>query len=366
MTIWTFVALAIGVVALVAGAELLVKGAAAVAARFGIPPVVIGLTVVAFGTSAPELAVSVGAALDGNTDVAFGNVVGSNIGNILLILGASAVIGGLAVSQRIVRLDVPLLIVVTVVVLLMSLDNSIGRVDGVVLFAGVIAYTGWLVRSSLRGDAPDVEGEFAEGMDEIDGDLVEKPLLVQAGLVVAGFVLLVAGSQALVGSATDIAEELGISDLVIGLTVVAIGTSLPELATSVLAAVRGQRDIAVGNVVGSNLFNLMSVLGLTGIIASDGIGVSDAALRLDVPVMIAATVVLLPIFWNGFVIQRWEGVVFLAFYVVYVAYLILDSSDHSATAVVGPAALIVTPLVLLTFGMLGYQGWRRHQASAEA
>ncbi|MBK5222188.1 MAG: calcium/sodium antiporter [Acidimicrobiia bacterium] len=363
VTTWTIAALVVGVVALVAGAELLVRGAAAIATRLGIQPVVIGLTVVAFGTSAPELAVSLGAALDANTDVAFGNVVGSNIANILLILGASAVVGGLAVSQRIVRIDVPLLIVASIAALVMALDNSIGRLDGALLFAGVLVYTGWLIRSS-RNETAAVAAEYAESVNELDDLVEDRPLLVQVGLVVAGLVILVVGSQLLVNAATDIAEELGVSDLVIGLTVVALGTSLPELATSLMAAFRGQRDIAVGNIVGSSLFNLLCVLGASGVIASDGIGVSDASLRLDFPVMLAATVVLVPIFWNGFKISRLEGVVLIAFYIAYVAYLVLDASDSAAADVVGPAVLLVAPLVLMTFAVLGYQGWRRHRATA--
>jgi len=284
--------------------------------------VVIGLTVVAFGTSAPELAVSVSAAFGGNADVAFGNVVGSNIGNILLILGASAVVGGLAVQQRIIRFDIPLLIVVSVVALVMSLDNNISRVDGVILFSGVIAYVAWLVRET-RAERADIADEYAQSVDSLEGASAERPIWFNAALVVVGLIVLVIGSQLLVNAATDIAESAGISDLVIGLTVVAIGTSLPELATSILAALRGQRDIAVGNVIGSNLFNLMSVLGLTAVVSSDGIPVSDASLRLDFPVMLAATVVLVPIVWNGFRIRRWEGLVLIGFYVAYVAYLVL-------------------------------------------
>jgi cation:H+ antiporter len=362
MSGWTVPMLIVGVVGLLVGAEFLVRGAAAIATRLGIEPVVIGLTVVAFGTSAPELAVSVGAAISGDTDVALGNVVGSNIVNILLILGVSAVVGGLVVSQRIVRVDVPLLIVVSVVALVMSLDNSVGRIDGLLLFAAVIVYTVWLIRSSRR-ESSSVRAEYAESVEQLEGAAVERPLAVQIGLVVVGLAGLVIGSQLLVTAATDIAADLGVSELVIGLTVVAVGTSLPELATSVLAAVRGQRDIAVGNVVGSNLFNLMCVLGLSGVVSSAGVPVGDAALRLDFPVMLAATFVLLPIVWNGFVIQRWEGAVLVVFYIAYVAYLVLDTSDHAAAEVVGPAVLIVTPLVMLTFIVLGVQGVRRHRSA---
>jgi cation:H+ antiporter len=362
----TIVALVIGIIGLVGGAELLVKGAATIASKLGIAPVIIGLTVVAFGTSAPELAVSVSAALGGNADVALGNVVGSNIGNILLILGASAVVGGLAVQQRIIRFDIPLLIVVSVLAFVLSLDNNIGRIDGIVLFAGIVLYVGWLVREARSEPNDDVVVEYAESVEQLEGAAVERPLWFNILLVVAGLAVLVVGSQLLVNAATDIAEAAGISDLVIGLTVVAIGTSLPELATSILAAIRGQRDIAVGNVIGSNLFNLLSVLGLTSIVASDGIPVSDVSLRLDFPVMLAATIVLVPIVWSGFQIKRWEGFVLIAFYATYVAYLVLDANDSSAAGVVGPAALIVAPLVAMTFAVTGYQGWRRHRAHGHA
>ena len=358
MTALTFVALAGGLVCLVGGAEALVRGAAAIAGRLGIAPVIIGLTVVAFGTSAPELAVSVSASLGGDADVALGNVVGSNIGNILLILGASAVVGGLAVDQRIIRLDIPLLLAASLLTLLLGLDNEIGRIDGIVLFAGIIAYTTWLARTA-RDERTEVLDEYDEAIDELDGDVPNRPLVVQAGYVVVGLAVLVLGSQLLVGSATDIAEELGVSDLVIGLTVVAIGTSLPELATSMLAALRGQRDIAVGNVVGSNLFNLMCVLGLTGIVSSEGIPVTDDSLRVDFPVMLAATAVLLPIVWRGFRIERWEGAMFVGFYVLYVAFLVLDAGDHSAAGPLGTAALVVAPLLLLGLTATALQSRRR-------
>jgi len=366
MTPLTFLALAVGLVFLVAGAELLVRGAASIATRFGIAPVVIGLTVVAFGTSAPELAVSVSAGFRGEGEVAFGNVAGSNIANILLILGASAVVGGLVVSQRIIRLDIPLLIGVSFVALAMSLDNEIGRLDGLLLFAGIVGYTTWLIREARKERDPGVLEEYDDAVEELEVEIVDKPLPVQVALVLLGLAVLVGGSQLLVGSATDIAEDLGVSDLVIGLTVVAIGTSLPELATSLMAAIRGERDIAVGNVVGSNLFNLMSVLGLTSLVSPDPIPVADASLRIDFPVVLAATVVLLPIVWRGFRIERWEGVVLIAAYVVYVTFLVLDANDHEATSTVGTFALIVAPLVLLGFSVTGVQAWRRHRLGAAA
>ena len=357
MNALTFLALAGGLVCLVVGAELLVRGAASIATRLGIAPIIIGLTVVAFGTSAPELAVSVSAGFSGSGDVALGNVVGSNIVNTLLILGGSAVIASLVVTQRIIRLDIPLLIGASVLALLLSLDNEIGRLDGLVLFAGIVAYTGWLIRAARRERA-DVLTEYDESIEELEVEVIDKPLPVQLGLVLVGLVTLVAGSQLLVASATDIAESLGVSDLVIGLTVVAIGTSLPELATSLLAAYRGQRDIAVGNVVGSNLFNLMCVLGLTGLVSPDPIPVADSSLQVDFPVMLAATVVLVPIIWKGFTIRRWEGLVLVGFYALYVTFLILDSGDSDAVNVIRPVALVVVPLTLLGFTLAAVQARR--------
>lgn len=359
----TIVFLAIGLVLLVVGADSLVKGASAIASRFGISPVIIGLTVVAFGTSTPEMAVSVSAAITGNTDVAFGNVVGSNIGNILLILGLSAVAGALVVSQRLIKLDVPILLVVCVVVLVMALDGSIGRIDGALLFAGIIVYTGWLVRAARR-ERTDITAEYTASVENLERGVIERSLAVQILLVVAGLGLLILGGQLLVNSATEIAESIGVSDLVIGLTVVAIGTSLPELATSVLASLRGERDIAVGNVVGSNLFNLMAVLGLSGVVADKGIDVAGGALTLDIPVMIASTLVLLPIFLNGFEIRRWEGFVLMAFYAVYVVYLVLDTSDHGAADEVGAAAAIITPLVLFVFVIAAMSSIRERRRTA--
>lgn len=365
MTVWTFIALVLGLIALVGGAELLVKGAATIATRLGIAPVVVGLTVVAFGTSAPEFAVSIGASVTGNTDMSLGNVVGSNTANILLILGMSATVSGLIVTQRIIRVDIPVMIVVSGVVFLLALNNSIGRIEGSFLFIALLAYTGWLIRNAMK-DTKQVMEEYQESIEELEDDVENRPMWVLIALIIAGLAALVLGSNLLVNSATDIAESFGVSDLVIGLTVVAIGTSLPELATSVLAAMRGQRDIAVGNVVGSNIFNLLGVLGLSGFLSSDGIPVTDEALRLDLPVMMVAALVLIPICWNGFMIKRWEGFLMMAYYFAYVAYLIFRANESDATDFMRTAALIVVPLTLVTFSVTGFQGWRRHRANLKS
>lgn len=361
MNIWSAVSLALGVVCLLFGAEWLVKGASAIATKLGIAPIVVGLTVVAFGTSAPELAVSVGGALSDKADVALGNVVGSNTLNILLILGLSAAIGGLSINQRLLKVDIPVLVVVSVVVYLLTLNGSVGRIEGVLLFVGVLAYVGWLLRGARAEQGPEVQREYAAAIDEVEGASVVKPFPYQIGLVVAGLALLVTGSQLLVDSATDIASSLGVSELVIGLTVVAGGTSLPELATSVMAAVRGQRDIAVGNVVGSNLFNLLSVLGASAALSPKGVPVGNEVLRLDFPVMLTATVLLLPICWNGFTIKRWEGAVLASFYVAYVAYLVMEVGDGTAPDLYRTALAISVPLVVVIYGFAGFQGWRAHR-----
>ncbi len=366
MDFLTFVWLVAGLVCLVFGAEWLVRGASSIAAKLGVAPIVIGLTVVAFGTSAPEMAVSVSGALSGNADVAIGNVVGSNTFNILAILGLSAAISGLSIEQRLLKFDIPLLIAISLVAYVLILDDSVSRIEGVVFFVGIIAYTGWLLRGARKGESPAVEAEYKEVADSAEGATVSMSIAFQAGLIVVGLALLVLGSQLLVNSATEIASALGVSDLVIGLTVVAAGTSLPELATSVLAAIRGQRDIAVGNVVGSNIFNLLAVLGASAAVSSNGVAVNSEVIRLDFPVMLAATIVLLPICWNGFMVKKWEGSLLVLFYVAYVAYLIMEAGDSTAPELYRTAMLIIVPLVMVVFGATGFQGWRKHRAAQRA
>ena len=365
MTAWTVVAFVAGVAALVGGAELMIRGAARLAARFGISSVVIGLTVVAFGTSAPELAVSAQAALEGSGDIAVGNVVGSNVANILLILGTAAVVGGgLYVAQRIVRIDVPLVIGASVLVLVLSLDGRLSSWEGALLFALLVAYVVWSVQASRR-EPPEVASEYDEAIDP--DALARTPVWLDLVLVVAGLGLLAVGGNLLVTAASDTAAELGASDLVIGLTVVAIGTSLPELATSILAAVRGERDLAVGNAVGSNLFNLLCVLGITAVLADGGLAVSEQARTFDLPIMTAVAVACLPVFFNGYLLKRWEGGVFLAYYAFYLGYLVVDAAEHSSQELVRDAALLfVAPLTVLTLGVVAWRGWQEHRSTAAA
>ena len=317
----------LGLGALIAGAESLVRGASKVALSLGISPLVVGLTIVAMGTSSPEVAVSVGAVLNGNADIAVGNVVGSNIFNVLFILGISALVTPLVVHSQIIRQEVPIMIGASVVLAVMAIDERLGRLESALLLAMLIGYVVFLVRQS--------RAETAEARDEFEGQ-VSQPggwdghWFVQLLLIVAGLGLLVMGSNWLVDSAVVFARALGVSDLVIGLTIIAAGTSMPEVATSIMAAVRGQRDIAVGNVIGSNTFNILGCLGVSGLVSSNGLGMAPAVLNFDLWVMMAVAVACLPVFMFGRQIGRRRGLMFLAYYAAYVAYLILGAQDHDA------------------------------------
>jgi len=343
MTLLMFIA---GLMALVVGAELLVRGASRLALSFGISPLVVGLTIVAAGTSAPEVAVSVGAALSGNTDIAIGNVVGSNIFNVLFILGISALITPLVVNAQIIRQEVPIMIGASLLLLAFGLDGTLGTIDGAILLGLLVVYTVFLVVQSRR--------QTKETNDEYDGAVTsgsrwDAHWAVQLLLIAAGLGFLVAGSNWLVDSATIFAKALGVSDLVIGLTIVAAGTSMPEVATSIMAAIRKQRDIAIGNVVGSNTFNILGCLGLSGLVAPDGLAMAPALLNFDIWVMIATALACLPVFLSGREIARWEGGVFLGYYAAYVAYLILKAQEHDALPAYSTAMLsFVVPLTVVT------------------
>ena len=338
----------LGLVALIAGAEAMVRGASRLAASWGISPLVVGLTVVAFGTSAPEMAVSVGAALSGSSDLAIGNVVGSNIANILLILGISALVAPLLVAEQIIRQEIPIMIGASLLVAVMALDGGIGRVEAALLFALVIAYTVYLVVQSRRASQA-TEDEFSS---EIPTSPWDRHWGVQAALVLGGLALLVLGADWLVGTAVVFARHFGVSDLVIGLTVVAVGTSMPEIATSLIAALRGQRDIAVGNVIGSNIFNLLAVLGAAGMVSTGGLSVPEAARNFDLWVMLAVAFACLPILLTGREIARWEGAVFLGYYAAYTLYLVLAAQQHdSLPAYSGVMLSYVMPLTVVTLAV---------------
>lgn len=346
----------VGLVLLVVGAEVLVKGASRLALAFRISPLVVGLTVVAFGTSAPEMAVSAGAALSGQGDIALGNVLGSNIFNVLFILGLSALIAPLVVSRQLIRFDVPLMIAASVLVVLLSLDGQLGRFDGVLLIALIIGYTGYLVVSSRR------ENSVTTSDEQTPDAAAPASLPVNLLFVAGGLIMLVLGARWLVDGAVAMATSLGLSERVIALTIVAAGTSLPEVATSVIASIRGQRDIAVGNVVGSNLFNLLAVLGLAGVLSPAGVVVAEAVLRFDMLVMLVVAFACLPIFFTGMRINRWEGLLFLAYYVVYTAHLIMSATGNAAAADLQTVVLMyVGPLTVLTLLTTSLQEVKRRR-----
>lgn len=346
--------LVVGLLLLSIGAELLVRGASRLAAAFGVSSLVIGLTVVAFGTSAPELAVSMRSAWLGQSDIALGNVVGSNIFNVLFILGLCAVILPLRVDRQLIRREVPIMIGVSVLLLLLALDLRLGRLEGLLLFAGLVAYTYSSIQQSRK------EQKVLDALNPPSCDsaaISSRYYLHQAGFVVLGLILLVAGATVFVNGAVDLARLFGVSELVIGLTIVAAGTSLPEVATSVVAAVRGERDIAIGNVVGSNIFNILCVLGLSSLVRP--VSIAPAALSFDIPVMLAVALACLPIFYSGLSINRWEGVLFLAYYAAYTSYLIMAASQHSALPVYSHLMLAyVVPLTAVTLLVTSWRQWR--------
>ncbi|MCZ2817440.1 calcium/sodium antiporter [Modestobacter sp. VKM Ac-2984] len=338
----TLLELLAGLVLLTAGGELLVRGGSALGRAVGISPLVIGLTVVAFATAAPELAVSLGAALTGAAGIAVGNVVGSNIANVLLVGGLTAVAAPLAVDRKLLRGDLPALLGLSVLLFLLAIDGTVALWEGLLLVVLAVAYLSWKVLAGRREEAPDAT-------EDERPPLRPRTVLVPLGMLLVGIALLVVGARMLVSAATTIAAALGLSDLVIGLTVVAVGTSLPELATTVVAALRGQREMALGNIVGSNVLNIGVVLGLTAVVAPGGLPVDASALRLDLPVMIAVTLAFVPLLLTGARLVRWEGGLLLAWYAIYLAVLVLPAMGSAAA----PAFTAVAQWGLLPLTAIG-------------
>ncbi len=344
-----------GLALLTAGAHSLVQGSVRLAQAAGVSALVVGLTVVSWGTSAPELAVNIKAAYADQPDLAVGNIVGSNIFNVLFILGLCAAILPLRVHRQLVRMDVPIMLAVSVLGLLLSLDGRLSRGDGVLMLVGMAAYTLLQVRMGRKEAKP---AEPPPGESEA---VPSRPRFPWRGVaeVVLGLGLLVVGARWFVDACITSARALGVSELVIGLTVVAAGTSMPEVATSVVATIKGQRDIAVGNVVGSNIFNILGILGFTALLAPLGVPVAPPALSFDMPVMIAVALACLPIFFSGHTINRWEGLLFLSYYAAYTAYLILFSTQHeSLTGYTQVMTAYILPLTGVTLAVIGWREWR--------
>jgi cation:H+ antiporter len=346
-----------GFALLALGGETLVRGAARLALALGVSPLVIGLTVVAWGTSAPEMAVSVLASRRGEAGLALGNVVGSNIFNVLFILGLSALIRPLVVARQFVHREVPVMVAVSLLLYLLALDARLSRLEGLLLLAGVAGYSAlavYFARSEGQAAEEDFERELAPGRG--------RQILLPLAFIAGGLLALVVGSRWLVSGAVTLARSLGVSDLLIGLTVVAAGTSLPEVATSVAATLRGQREIAVGNVIGSNIFNILAILGITVVVTPSGMPVPAPALSFDLPVMLAVAVGCLPIFFTGHCISRWEGLFFLFYYAAYAMFLILDASLHDALPLFSATMMgFVVPLGGITLLIFFYRAVRRRR-----
>lgn len=306
---------AAGLALLVAGADGFVKGAGGLALRFGISPFVVGLTLVGFGTSVPEMAVNMTAVLDDRTELAVGNVVGSNIANVGLILGCAALIAPLAVQMRMLRVEMPLLLFACALLWFLGLDGQLGRIDAILLLTGFVVLMGF-VASGARAEPEDIQEELGHAASGRGG------LALNLARVLVGFVLLIYGSHLMVANAIDLAVAWGLSELVIGLTIVAIGTSLPELAASCVAAWRGDADIAVGNVIGSSLFNILLILGVTASVRP--LPVPESLLWIEIPLMTLFALILYPLARGGLTLRRPQGAILLVCFAGFMLYALRD------------------------------------------
>lgn len=346
-----------GLLLLIAGAELLVRAAVGMAARLQVRPLIIGLTVVAFGSSAPQITVSLQATLAHNADIAVGSVIGSSIFNILVTLGLSALIIPLRVSRQLVRLDIPLMIGASLLVFVLAWNEELTRLDGMLLLVALAVYLGLVLRQSRHSARPHPVGVV----------VVQMSWLKSLSMIVAGLTMLVFAGHLLLGAAVEVASDLGLSERIIGLTIVAVCTSLPELATSLIAALRGQRDIAVGNVIGSNLFNLLGVLGVTALAAPSPLSVSPNALAFDLPVMLGVAVLCLPVFYSGYRVTRAEGLVFLGLYLAYGLHVVSFTTGMPLAGRLEQLMLFyVLPALLAFLLFTSLRAWRRQHHKSDA
>ncbi len=303
----------VGIIGLVWGGNWLVTGSARLAESFGIPRLIVGLTIVAFGTSSPELLVNLSAVLNGSTDLALGNVLGSNISNIGVILGISGLLAPIFVQSSLIRREIPIMITVAILTFVLSLDYQLGQVDGIILVLCFTVFNALMIWITLQDKsaqhAPDVSEFTTQEIQSVNR-------LLEAGRLVAGLIILVVGANLTVTGAINIATALGVSELIIGVTLVAVGTSLPELMASLIAALRKESDLAIGNVVGSNIMNILLILGSTAAIRP--VKVDASVLQFDFLVMIAFSVILLPLAWTSQKLARWECGAFLVGYVAFV------------------------------------------------
>lgn len=343
-----------GLIFLLAGAELFVRGSSGIAVKMGVSSLVIGLTVVSFGTSAPELAIGISSGFEDEAGIMLGNVVGSNICNVLFILGLSAVISPLIVDKQLIRQDVPLLIGISLLLWILSANGSISFLESAALTLLLICYLAYTFYSGQEENDTSNMQESNTAIPKPTG--FKNHWLFHLFLIVIGLIMLVFGSEWLVDSSIVIARSVGVSSTIIGLTVISFGTSLPEAATSVIATIRDERDIAVGNIIGSSMFNILGILGISGLVIPGNIDVSPGILAFDIPVMTAVAVACLPIFFTGYNIARWEGFVFLGYYLSYFLYLFLNAQEHSLLPLYGNVMLwFVLPLTSITILLIAYR-----------
>lgn len=349
----------IGLVLLIVGAELLVRGASRLAAAFGVSPLVIGLTIVAIGTASPEIAVSLQAAVNGQGDLTLGNVLGSNIFNILFVLGVTSMIAPIMIAEQLIRKDAPIMLGISLLTLAFAMDGVLSTTDGLILLFGLIAYFIFVIRES-RKESKEVQKEYAQEYAQKEVPTA-KNTLINFFFILIGLGLLVIGSNWLVDSAVQIATAIGVSELIIGLTIVAVGTSLPEVATSITAALKGESDIAVGNAVGSNIFNLLGVLGLGAFLAPAGISVSSQVLQVDLPVMVFVALVTLPIFYIDSRISRLEGGLLISYYVLYITYIIIKVSNSTWLPIIIQIVTLFAPITFVALVIIATRSYRRRK-----
>ncbi|MBI5962066.1 MAG: calcium/sodium antiporter [Chloroflexi bacterium] len=356
ITILLFIA---GLIILILGADLLVRGSSHIASALGVSPLVIGLTIVAIGTASPEIAVSIQSAANGQGDLTLGNVLGSNIFNILFILGVTSIVAPIVIAEQLIRKDAPILLGASLLTLALVFDGNLGAIDGLILLLLLVVYIVFALKQS-RTESREVQKEYAEEYAKTEIRTI-KSAFTNILLILAGLGLLVLGSNWLVDSAVQIAKALGVSELVVGLTIVAIGTSLPEVATSVIAALKGESDIAVGNAVGSNIFNLLGVLGLGAVVSPDGISVVERVLQFDLPVMVFVALVTLPIFYIDSRISRIEGGLLLSYYVLYLIFITLRAAESSALPALQLFVVFFAPTTFLALVVVAIQSLRAKQ-----
>lgn len=312
-----------GLVVLVAGAEILVRSGTRVAARLGISPVVIGLTVVAIGTSTPELAVGIDAAMQGAGDLAVGNIAGTNVVNILLIFGLSALLAPMALRMETLKFDLPMMALASLLLLVLAWDRSLTRLDGAILLAIAVPYSWGLIRLARR-EAPSVQSTFAESFPAPFGSRLLGALGADIVQLIVGIAVLIISADWLVDGAVSLARLWHVSDAFIGLTIIAIGTSAPELVTTVISTLRNQRDIAIGNLLGSSVYNITIILGITCSISANPIVVGDDLIKVDIPVMAGVAMLCIPVFFSGRIVSRREGGLFILIYLAYLSYLVIN------------------------------------------